>query len=244
MSRVVALVAIHVVGFSAVAALAQECPQTSPTGTTIASTARTLEGSLIYHDDIRKWFEIKLDHPQCRQSSIQLVPENDEWKAIEVLRGCRVKSTGSIDFSGTGYFSLGTWQNVQQIDAVGLCRRQLPFPDYSKEKPTKSVQKYRVNMHINYAHEGQPIMFRISSAGRELLPWQVYASYELTGGFVLYGKCAEGFVVDRVWGTPQANPSHFDEPRTEDDMATFDPESAAASGKNDLHLSYTCVRHN
>jgi len=45
-----------------------------------------------------------------------------------------------------------------------------------------------------------------------------------------------------VFGTPQANPSHFDEPRTSSDMAMFDPESAAAAGKKDLHLGYTCVR--
>jgi hypothetical protein len=64
----------------------------------------------------------------------------------------------------------------------------------------------------------------------------------LTGGFVLYGHCAEDFVLDKVFGTAQAKPSHFDEPRTPDDMAAFDPESAAASGKKNLHLGYTCVR--
>ena len=73
-------------------------------------------------------------------------------------------------------------------------------------------------------------------------PWQAYASYMLTGGFVLYGYCGEGFVVDRVFGTPQATPQHFEEPRTPEDAAMFDPESAAASGKKDLHLGYTCVR--
>jgi hypothetical protein len=35
---------------------------------------------------------------------------------------------------------------------------------------------------------------------------------------------------------------HFDEPRTPEDMAAFDPESAAAAGKTDLHLGYTCIR--
>ena len=82
----------------------------------------------------------------------------------------------------------------------------------------------------------------MSSASASLRPWQAYASYLLTGGFVLYGHCGEGFVVDKVFGTPQATPSHFDEPRTSHDMAMFDPESAAASGKKDLHLGYTCVR--
>jgi hypothetical protein len=118
----------------------------------------------------------------------------------------------------------------------------LPFPDYSKTKPDKSIRKYQVDMHINYASGDDPIIFRVSTAGKGLSPWQAYASYWLTGGFVLYGRCGEGFVVDKVFGTPQANPSHFDEPRNPDDMAAFDPGSAAASGRTDLHLGYTCVR--
>ena len=64
----------------------------------------------------------------------------------------------------------------------------------------------------------------------------------MTGGFVLYGHCGEGFVVDTVFGTPEARPSHFDEPRSETDMASFDPETAAAHDVWDLHLGYTCIR--
>ena len=64
----------------------------------------------------------------------------------------------------------------------------------------------------------------------------------LTGGFVLYGHCGEGFVVDDVSGTAEARPMHFDEPRNPADMAAYDPESAADAGKRDLHLGYTCVR--
>ena len=78
---------------------------------------------------------------------------------------------------------------------------------------------------------------RLLSAGRKLMPWQAYASYMLTGGYVLYGYCGDGFVVDKVFGTPEAHPGHFD-----DGTASFDPESAAQSGKWNLHLGYTCIR--
>jgi hypothetical protein len=64
----------------------------------------------------------------------------------------------------------------------------------------------------------------------------------LTGGFVLYGHCGKGFVVDKVFGTPEAHPSHFTESRDSGDMAAFDPEGAATSGKTHLRLGYTCVR--
>ncbi len=220
------------------AALAQQCPKASKDGPSVPSEVRTLEGKLIFHDGVRKWFELKLDQPQCEQASIQLVPNGSE---LQVLRGCRVKSTGQIDFSPTGYYSLDTYQGADRIEPVGACERQPPFPDYSQAKPDKSIRQYRVDMDINYDGE-HPIIFRVTSAGKELHPWQAYASYLLTGGFVLYGHCGDGFVVDKVFGTREAKPSHFDEPRTSSDMAMFDPETAADSGKKHMHLGYTCIR--
>jgi hypothetical protein len=201
-----------------------------------------LEGKLVFHDSVRKWFELKLDQPQCGQASIELVRVERKWTPLQVLRGCRIRSRGAIDFSPTGYYSLDMYQDVQAVESVGACVQQLPFPDYSKAKPDKTVREYRVDMHIAYEAGDHPILFSVSSAGKELRPWQAYADYLLTAGFVLYGSCAKGFVVDQVFGPPQANPSHFDEPRTSSDAAMFDPESAAAAGKKDLHLGYTCVR--
>jgi len=134
------------------------------------------------------------------------------------------------------------YQNVQAVESVGTCVRQPPFPDYSKATPDPAIRKYRVDMHVDYEPGDHPILFAVSSDGRKLHPWQAYAHYSLTGGFVLYGFCGEGFVVDTVFGTPEVHPSHFDEPRTPSDWAAFDPESAAAAGKRDLHLGYTCVR--
>ena len=237
------VLALALVTFTLVPALGQECPQASESGPHSASEVRTLEGKLVYHDAIRKWFELKLDAPQCGQASIELVRASlDDWRPLEVLRGCRVRSSGTIGFSTTGYYSLEMYQDVEEIESIGACERQLPFPDYSYAKPDATIREYRVDMHVNYEPGDHPIIFKVSSAGKDLQPWQAYASYMLTGGFVLYGLCGDGFVVDKVFGTPQANPSHFGEPRTSEDMAAFDPESAAASGKKNLHLEYTCVR--
>ena len=197
---------------------------------------------MIFHDGIRQWFELKLDQPECGQSSVELVRGDRDWTPLEVLRGCRVKSTGTLDLSSTGYYSLDSYQNVDEIEPVGLCARQSPLPDYSKVKPDKAIASYRVEMDVDYEPGDHPIVFHVSSSSKELRPWQAYASYTLTGGFVLYGHCADGFVVDKVFGTPEANPSHFDEPYDPIDMAAFDPESAAAAGKKHLRLGYTCVR--
>lgn len=233
---------LAVVACYAVPAAGQQCPEARAAGPSSASQVRVLEGTLIFHDSIRKWFELKLGQPRCGQPSIQLIPAHQDYIPLEVLRGCRVKSRGTIDFSPTGYFSLDTYQAVDGIEPIDICTRQSPFPDYSKAKPDKTVHEYRVDMHLDYEPGDHPIVFRISSEGKDLRPWQAYASYMLTGSFVLYGYCGTAFVVDKIFGTRQANPSHFTEAQSSDDAAAFDPENAAASGKKDLHLGYTCVR--
>lgn len=238
----ICILALAFVPCVGVAGVAQQCPQSNSNGPPTPSKARTLEGRLIFHDGIGKWFELKLNEPQCGQTSIQLVRIEHDWTRLEILRGCLVKSRGAIDVSLTGYYSLDLYQDVEEIETVGTCAKQSPFPDYSQAKPDRAIRAYRVEMEVNYETGDHPIVFRVSSADKALEPWQAYASYTLTGGFVLYGLCGKGFVVDEVFGTPQANPSHVDEPRTPADMAAFDPESAAASGKKDLRLGYTCLR--
>jgi len=131
------------------------------------------------------------------------------------------------------------YQDVRVIEPLGDCERQSPFPDYSKAKPDKAIRAYRVDMHVNHEPGDHPVVFRVTSAGRELRPWQAYARYWLTGGLVLYGLCGDGFVVDQVFGTPEAHPDHFEVPRSSGDMAAFDPESAAVAGKTDLQLGYS-----
>ena len=220
----------------------QECPSPSTTGPSIPSQVRTLEGRLVFHDDIRGWFELRLKTPQCGQTSIQLLPVENNSVKLQIIRGCIVKSSGPIDFSSTGYYSSDVFQDVQKIEPIGPCLKQTPFPVHAEVKPDKYISAYTVDMRINYTPGDHPIVFRVRSGRRELRPWQAYAHYMLTGGFVLYGFCGEGFVIDTVFGTPQANPSHFGDPGSSDDMAAFDPESAAQSGKRDLRLGYTCVR--
>lgn len=225
-----------------VPACSQQCPHSDGKEFSKPSSPRTLEGTLVYHDGIRKWFELKLDQPHCGQPSIQLTPAGDDWTALEVLRSCRVRSKGVLDLSPTGYYSLDTYQAVEKIEPIEPCTRQPPIPAEPKSKPDPKIRAYRVDMHVDYSPGDHPIQFRATSAGRDLRPWQAYASYFLTGGFVLYGRCGEGFVVDRVFGPPQASPQHSTERGDPSDQATYDPESASTSGITDLHLSYTCVR--
>jgi hypothetical protein len=225
-------------------ACAQECPQIDANGDSSESEIRTLRGLLIFHDGVRQWFELRMDRPECGDRSIQLMKSDDKSRSIEVLRGCHVVSTGRIAFSPTGYYSLNTFQNVEKIAPEASCVRQKPLPDAVDAKPDKLIRAYTVNMHLYDGAADQPIIFHVWGAGRELRPWQAYVSYLLTGGRVLYGHCAEGFVVDKIFGPKEADPMHFLDPKTPGDMAAFNPEGAAAMGKRDLHLGYTCIRGN
>ena len=228
------------IAFVALPARGQQCPKEVKDGPSQPSEVRTLEGQLIYHDGIRKWFELKLDKPECGQPSIQLVQLDDapalkRSGPLETLRGCRVRTRGILDIPSTGYYSLDLFQDLEAFEPVGECTRKPPFPDYSKAVPEKSVRRYRVEMTIDYEPGDHPILFRVTSGGKELHPWQAYASYMLTGEFALWGYCADGFVVVKAFGTPEAKPRVIED-------AAFDPESAAAAGKTKLHLGYTCMR--
>ncbi|MDP8988578.1 MAG: hypothetical protein M3N41_00665, partial [Acidobacteriota bacterium] len=179
-------------------------------------------------------FELKLDQPQCGEVFIELFEQGSN--SLAILRGCRVKSQGALIISARGNIR----QIVEQIEAVDRCVHKAPFPDFSNVKPDSAIREYRVEMHLNGSH---PIHFRVSQAGIALRPWQAYASYLLTGGgFLLYGSCADGFVVDKVFGTPQANPAHSPGARVPGDMAAFDLDGAARLGKKDLDVGFTCVR--
>ena len=218
-----------------IAAQGQVCPKSSTDGPSIPSASQTLQGHLIYHDGLRKWFELKLDESRCGQNSIQLVTLEGKWADLQVLRGCSVKSLGSLDIPFTGYYSLELYQDVTDIEPVGACEKKKPFPDLSHLSPAQGVRHYRVEILLDYEPGDHLPIFRITSGGKELRPWEAYASYDLTGGFVLYGECGTGFVVDKVFGTREARPQNLD-------RAAFDPESAAAAGKRNLRLGYTCVR--
>jgi hypothetical protein len=221
------LVAIAL-AISATPSLFGQCPLDST-----ETVSRALQGRLIFHDGIEPWFELRLEPRQCGEASIELFEQDSN--SLAVFRGCRIKSHGEVFSSTRGKIR----QIPEQIEPIGRCVRKAPFPDFSNIKPDSAIREYRVEMHVNGR---RPIRFRVSQGGKALQPWQAYASYLLTGGDLLYGICADDFIVDKVFGTPQANPAHSPEARVPGDMARFDLDGAARLGKLELDVGFTCVR--
>jgi len=220
----------------------QQCPTENG-----SSESRTLEGKLIYHDGLRKWFELKMDRPECGQESIELLHGGGAFApgrpaGLETFGSCRVRTKGVLCGPASGYYTLDLNQSVEEIEVVGECRKHPPLPDFSNAKPDKSIRSYRVGMTIDYEQADRPISFRVTSGGKELQPWQAYASYWLTGGYVLYGYCAKGFAVDRVFGNAEATPQHFEERGSPNDAALFGPDDTPGVANKKLQLGYTCMR--
>ena len=156
-------------------ALGQQRSQFTAKEPEIPSQVQTLSGQLVYHDGIRKWFELKLDLAQSGQSSIQLLSAGQDWKQMQVLRGCRVRSRGLIFLSPTGpytsgYYPLEYTQSVQHIESVETCSLKPPIQVVPRAKPDQNVHDYRVDMRVNYSPGDHPVVFRVTSAGKELQP--------------------------------------------------------------------------
>jgi hypothetical protein len=232
---------------AALSARGQQCPRENPNGPSQPSESRTLEGQLIYHDGLRKWFELKLDRPECGQESVELLRGLGAFApgypaSLVTLRGCHIRTKGVLGLPITGYYTLYLNQDVEEIEVVGECTKQPPFPDFSKSKPDKSIRSYRVEITIDYTLADRPIFFRVTSGGKELQPWQAYASYWLTGGYVLYGNCAKHFAVNQVFGDSEATPQHLGARGDPWDEAMFDPDDTNGASQKKLHLGYTCMR--
>jgi len=227
----------------ATTAHAQDCPKDNPNGPPFGSAPRTLTGKVIFHNEIRQWFGLQLSAPVCGVKEIQLLQgggayEVDEGNAqtIERYRGCNVTVEGPLGIPGTGYYSAEIYQNADKITPAATCVRQPPFPDYSNSKPAPSIRSYRVSMRIDYAARGGHIAITAESNGHALAPWQAYARYSLTGGYVFYAYCADGFDLTHFLGTRAAKPWLID------NEIAMDPESAASEHATQLRLDYTCRR--
>jgi hypothetical protein len=220
-------------------ARSQSCPQSSPDGALIESSPQTLSGKIIFHNDLRQWFELRLETPVCGETVVELVANYKRIslvRTIQMLRGCRAIVSGTLGLPGTGYYSAELYEMVEAVKPDSGCVRQLPFPDYSKLKPSRSLRSYRVSIWFDYTTPDSPLHVSVRDGNRSISPWQPYASYWLTGDFQFYANCASGFGVTHFNGTPEAKPG------ITDNTISLDPETAALKHVNRIRLDFTCRR--
>ena len=221
---------------------AQACPRESTTGPSVDSAVMSLRGLVVYHDDLRQWFELRVNNAVCGTRTIQLVEGEAGPKGqLEQLRGCQVEAKGRLSIPATGYYSAELYLSPESLAGLEGCRKKALLPDYSKLHPAPDLRAYRVTMRVHYGYSGPP-MVAVVTAGRRMTPWQEYASYTLTGGFVFYGMCAAGFEVWNGHGTRAANAGQLEPPGEPADFAMMDPETAAERGVRWLTLRYDCGR--
>lgn len=170
---------------------AQNCPDDSGKLTAPSS----LQGTIAYHHELRDWIGIKLQRPACGQNEIQLTfSDATGYKHAETLRGCDVTITGSLDESPTGYYSTDLFIVDSHIELAPSCQPQPPITYPGNAKIPTSIKSYSVTATI--PADNGPIRIRARKTYQNkapLSPGEAYIQTRLTGGFVLYAICADGF---------------------------------------------------
>ncbi len=209
-----------------VVAAGQACPDGSDLG---ARSASILHGTISYHDELRQWIGLKLDHPACGQHEIQLVfDSSDGFRKAKALRRCSATAAGKLFEGLTGYYSADLAISGAKLDPASSCHPSPVEPDLSLES-IPPVRKYYASITIDYRGKGHiDVSVWRDSVGRiPAKPWQAYVNYLLTGGEdVLWYGCRKGFAVDKIRQTPP-NPNGNLEPDanlTGDAGADLDPD--------------------
>jgi len=189
--------------FPFLAASAQNCPVRDERGPAEASTASTLHGTILLHDELRQWLGLKLEQPACGQAEIQLVfSDIKAMRSAETLRGCTASATGNLFDSPTGYYSAEIAISNPKLKTDSSCHPFPVKPDLSIAPIPSNLKSFRASITVDYRGKGHVDVRVWQDANNELLqPWQSFVHYFLTGGQdVMWFGCREGF---RIRGTTQ-----------------------------------------
>ena len=199
------LVFIVTISFIALGLSAQSCPD--PATPEDAPHPSTLHGTLRYHDELRQWLELKLDHPACGEDQVQLVfKDTAEWRRAKSFDSCRATITGELYEGVTGYYSANIAMMDPSISPDPDCRKAQVEPDPASAPRKKGLSQYDVEIKVDYRGRGHIAVTVWENRIRRirLSPWQRYANYWLTGGRdVLWVGCEKPFALSRFVQTPK-----------------------------------------
>jgi hypothetical protein len=188
-----------ILGFAAILYLAstvsaQSCPDAD---TGVAANSSVLRGTLTYHDELRKWLGLRLDHPECGEKEVELIlAKPDEQRRAKALRGCSVTATGELYYGETGYYSAKLAIAIESLKPDASCRPRPLEPDPAKVSVPADLRSYRASITVDYRGKGRVTVEVWTDETRRvsLKPWQAYVEYLLNGAAdVMYFGCGEGF---------------------------------------------------
>ena len=209
----------------------------------LASSIRTIAGRLVLHEGLRRWWGLEVSPEVCGQHEVQVIvnsgddaEDRAQSRELDSLRGCNVQITGPLNIPGTGYFSAELYVTRHEVTADPGCARQPLFPDFTGMFTARNLRRYQVLLSFDYLPGDHPARFVITTDKRRLVPWQVYASYDLTGEVVMYAHCGRGFEATSFRGATAAHPWLID------GSVALDPEAARAHHISHIELTYVCQR--
>jgi hypothetical protein len=216
---------------------AQSCPKEDPHGFPKASNPSVLHGTLLLHDELRRWLGIKLERPACGQTEVELVFSNVEGRRkAETLQGCNLDVNGKLYFSPSGYYSAAVviWDPTLKPDPA--CHPHPLEPDLSSVHIPTTVAAYHASITVDYRGKGH-IGIKVWQGDDKsalLAPWQAYVTYRLNGALdVIYFDCQNDFQIKDVTQTPQ-NPNG---------LSGIDPTGTALQDVNGTNVfKFSCQR--
>lgn len=205
------LVGLAIIFLAAVSTQAQTCPPQNSDNPDTPGTSVALHGTLVYHDDLREWLGLKLDHPACGQTEIQLVfPNSSEWRRAQSLRECPVTASGTLYESPTGYYSAKFAIGDAKLKPDPSCHPFPIKPDLSVVPIPATVEMFHASIAVDYRGKGHVEVKVWKNEHALLKPWQAYVNYMLTGspGVIWFG-CQEDFRITDITQTPKSRSGIF-----------------------------------
>ena len=186
-------------------ARAQSCPD--PGTWQQASSASTLHGRIAYHDELREWLGLKLDKSACGQDEIQLTfSEDKDWRQAEALRECEVTVIGTLFYSPTGYYSADMALADPVVAPNVTCAAHPVKSDPSLAPRKAGISTFMAEISVDYRSKGhvRVQVWEDSQRKSELIPWQAYLHYNITGlQDVIWFGCADGFDIRQISQNPK-----------------------------------------
>jgi hypothetical protein len=189
-----AIVGLAAILWLAGAAYGQSCPDAD---TGVAAKPSVLDGALTYHDELRSWLGLRLDHPECGENEVQLVfAKPEEQRAAETLQDCNVTAIGKLYNGETGYYSANVAMSIESLKPDASCHPKPVKPDAAASGIPPDLRNYQASITVDYRGKGHVRVEVWKDKSREvpLKPWEAYVNYLLNGAAdLIYFGCREGF---------------------------------------------------